>query len=56
MPFSLINARDIPVLFYTYTAGTSSKGEAIEVVSTSSSNGGGGNAPDGGMPPAKPNE
>lgn len=51
-----LNGHKLYVNGKEYKAGTSSKGEAIEVVSTSSSNGVGGNAPDGGMPPAKPNE
>ena len=51
-----LNGHKLYVNGKEYKASTSSKGEAIEVVSTSSSNGGGGNAPDGGMPPAKPNE
>ncbi len=49
-----LNGHKLYVNGKEYKAGTSSKGEAIEVVSTGSSNGG--DAPDGGMPPAKPNK
>lgn len=51
-----LNGHKLYVNGKEYKAGTSSKGEAIEVVSTGNSNGGGMGSDNGGTPPEKPGE